>query len=41
MTIVALVLLFSGFFFIVVAALGVIRFPDFYTRLHAAGKAIH
>ncbi|HHY05917.1 MAG TPA: monovalent cation/H(+) antiporter subunit G [Clostridia bacterium] len=38
MTIVALVLLFSGFFFIVVAALGVIRFPDFYTRLHAAGK---
>jgi multicomponent Na+:H+ antiporter subunit G len=37
-TILALVFLVSGFFFIVVAAIGVIRFPDFYTRLHAAGK---
>lgn len=34
----ALIFLLSGFFFIAVAALGVIRFPDFYTRLHAAGK---
>ncbi|MDD4146671.1 MAG: monovalent cation/H(+) antiporter subunit G, partial [Clostridia bacterium] len=34
----ALIFLLSGFFFITVAALGVIRFPDFYTRLHAAGK---
>lgn len=34
----ALLLMCSGFFFIVVAALGVLRFPDFYTRLHAAGK---
>ncbi|MGI6588086.1 MAG: monovalent cation/H(+) antiporter subunit G [Peptococcia bacterium] len=38
MTVLALILLFSGFFFIAVAAIGVIRFPDFYTRLHAAGK---
>jgi len=38
MSIVALIFMFSGFFFIVVTALGVIRFPDFYTRLHAAGK---
>jgi multicomponent Na+:H+ antiporter subunit G len=37
-TVLALILLFSGFFFIAVAAIGVIRFPDFYTRLHAAGK---
>lgn len=38
MKIIALIFLFSGFFFTAVAALGVIRFPDFYTRLHAAGK---
>ncbi|MGI6145277.1 MAG: monovalent cation/H(+) antiporter subunit G [Clostridia bacterium] len=38
MQIVALIFLISGFFFIVVTAIGVIRFPDFYTRLHAAGK---
>ena len=31
------VLLLSGGFFVVVGAFGVIRFPDFYTRLHAAG----
>lgn len=38
MKIIALIFLFSGFFFTAIAALGVIRFPDFYTRLHAAGK---
>lgn len=38
MNLVAFLLLCSGFFFIAVAALGVLRFPDFYTRLHAAGK---
>lgn len=26
-----------GGFLIVVAAIGIVRFPDFYTRLHAAG----
>ncbi|MBP8819066.1 MAG: monovalent cation/H(+) antiporter subunit G [Syntrophomonadaceae bacterium] len=27
-----------GSFLIVVASIGVVRFPDFYTRVHAAGK---
>jgi len=36
--ILAIFFLMGGFFFTTVAALGVIRFPDFYTRLHAAGK---
>ena len=33
------ILLVVGAFFAFVAALGVIRFPDFYTRMHAATKA--
>lgn len=32
-------LLGAGLFFHAVAALGVVRMPDFYTRLHAVGKA--
>jgi multicomponent Na+:H+ antiporter subunit G len=32
-------LLVGGFFFHGVAALGVLRLPDFYTRLHAVSKA--
>jgi multicomponent Na+:H+ antiporter subunit G len=28
----------AGSFFLIVGALGVVRFPDFYTRMHAAGK---
>jgi len=28
-----------GFFFIFTGALGILRFPDFYTRLHATGKS--
>ena len=39
MTIVVGVLLLGGFFFHAVAALGVVRMPDFYTRLHAVSKA--
>ena len=39
MTIAVAVLLATGFFFHAVAALGVLRLPDFYTRLHAVGKA--
>jgi len=39
MKIVAVILLLGGFFFTAVAAIGVLRFPDFYTRLHASGKA--
>ncbi len=38
MKILALIFMLSGFFFTLVAALGVLRFPDFYTRLHASGK---
>ena len=33
------VLLVVGFFFIFTGALGILRFPDFYTRLHAMGKS--
>lgn len=38
MTAVATVLVASGVFFLVVGAIGLIRFPDVYTRMHAAGK---
>lgn len=38
MTMVAVVLICSGVFFLFMGALGIIRFPDFYTRMHAAGK---
>ncbi|MCA8910526.1 MAG: monovalent cation/H(+) antiporter subunit G [Planctomycetes bacterium] len=36
--IVVWVLLMAGAFFSLTAAVGVLRFPDFYTRLHPAGK---
>jgi multicomponent Na+:H+ antiporter subunit G len=39
MTYVAAVLLLIGSLFSAVAALGILRFPDIYTRLHAASKA--
>ncbi len=39
MKILAVFLILAGFFFTVVAAIGVLRLPDFYTRLHASGKA--
>ncbi len=32
------ILIIAGLFFFAVGVLGVLRFPDFYTRLHAAGK---
>lgn len=35
----AVLLLAGGLFFHGVAALGVLRMPDFYTRLHAVSKA--
>jgi len=35
---VATVFLLAGAFTMIVGAIGVIRFPDLYTRLHAAGK---
>jgi multicomponent Na+:H+ antiporter subunit G len=33
------VTLLGGSFFILLAALGVLRFPDMFTRMHAAAKA--
>jgi len=39
MKILAVLFLLAGFFFTAVAAIGVLRLPDFYTRLHASGKA--
>lgn len=38
LTVIAHVLLTLGFFFIVTGAVGIVRFPDFFTRLHAMGK---
>ncbi len=35
--IVSWALLLAGGFFVIVGALGLVRLPDFYTRLHAAG----
>jgi len=37
-TIIAIVLITAGFFFFCATSIGIIRFPDFYCRLHAAGK---
>ena len=39
MTLLVGTLLLGGLFFHAVAALGVLRMPDFYTRLHAVSKA--
>jgi len=39
-TAVAVALLLAGFFFVVVAAIGVLRLPDLYCRAHALGKAM-
>ena len=38
MTIVGMVLICGGVFFLLTGAVGLIRFPDIYTRMHAAGK---
>ena len=38
MTILAIVLVLSGVFFLIMGGVGLLRFPDFYTRMHAAGK---
>lgn len=35
----ALVLVAVGAFFLLVGSIGVVRLPDFYTRLHAVGKS--
>ena len=38
MNVVVIVLICLGVLFLFLGALGLVRFPDFYTRLHAAGK---
>lgn len=37
-TIITAVFLALGCFFIFVASIGIVRFPDFYSRMHPAGK---
>jgi multicomponent Na+:H+ antiporter subunit G len=39
MTILAIVLMVIGAFFMTVSCIGLIRLPDFYTRTHAVGKS--
>ena len=34
----SIILIFSGLIFFMGASVGLMRFPDFYTRMHAAGK---
>lgn len=36
--IISAILVFTGCFFIIAASIGIVRFPDFYSRLHPAGK---
>ena len=36
--IISVALLAAGFFFFLATSIGLIRFPDFYCRMHAAGK---
>ncbi len=38
LNILIIISLFSGLFFFFATSVGVLRFPDFFTRLHAAGK---
>lgn len=37
-TILSVLLIVAGIFFFLCAAVGLLRFPDFYARMHAAGK---
>jgi multicomponent Na+:H+ antiporter subunit G len=38
LTILSLIPILLGLFFFLVGTIGILRLPDFYTRLHAAGK---
>jgi multicomponent Na+:H+ antiporter subunit G len=38
MSVLAIILIVTGVFFFATATIGLLRFPDFYTRMHAAGK---
>ncbi len=37
-TVISVILILGGLFFFFGAAVGLLRFPDFYSRMHAAGK---
>ena len=37
--VIAIILIVAGVFFLTVSALGLLRFPDFYSRTHAVGKS--
>jgi multicomponent Na+:H+ antiporter subunit G len=37
-TVIAVLFILTGLIFFLGAAIGLLRFPDFYTRMHAAGK---
>ena len=37
-TILAVLFMVGGLFFFTTATIGILRFPDFFTRLHATGK---
>ena len=39
MTTLSVILVSTGVFFLFMGAVGLLRFPDFYTRMHAAGKS--
>ena len=36
--VICIFIMLAGFFFFMTATLGLLRLPDFYTRLHATGK---
>ncbi len=36
--VISVLFMLAGFFFFATATLGLLRFPDFYARLHATGK---
>ena len=38
LNIIIIMVILAGVFFLVMGTIGVLRFPDFYTRMHAAGK---
>ena len=39
LAIIAVILIVAGLFFLTVSSIGLLRFPDFYTRTHAVGKS--
>jgi multicomponent Na+:H+ antiporter subunit G len=39
MNTVVIIFLLAGLFFFTIGVIGILRFPDFYSRLHAAGKS--